>query len=61
MASVESFLSSIENEVSRNDCRTLVELIAATGEPPECGGGSIVEFVGVGFIVIGAAVLLCVR
>lgn len=44
-ASVESYLSAIEDETRRKDCEALAELMAkATREPPKMWGTSIVGF-----------------
>ena len=43
--SVESYLSTIEDEARRKDCETLTRLMAkATGLPPKMWGSSIVGF-----------------
>jgi len=44
-ASVESYLSAIEDETRRKDCEALAKLMAkATKEPPKMWGTSIVGF-----------------
>ncbi len=44
-ADVEAFLDGIENDRRREDCRTVVRLMAdVTGEPPAMWGGSIIGF-----------------
>lgn len=44
-ASVEDFLSGVENEQKRLDCRKISELMRqATGEPPKMWGDAIVGF-----------------
>ena len=44
-ADVEAFLDGIENEKRRQDCRAVVDLMAAvTGEPPAMWGDSIIGF-----------------
>jgi hypothetical protein len=44
-ASVEGYLSAIEDEARRNDCQTLAKLMTkATKQPPKMWGTSIVGF-----------------
>lgn len=44
-ASVDAFLSSVDDEARRNDCRAVAAIMQrATGEPPEMWGPSMVGF-----------------
>lgn len=44
-ASVDAFIATLKDETTRDDCRSIIQLMsAATGEPPKMWGAAIVGF-----------------